>query len=60
VTRNSFQAPQSAANSEADMHSSSTTPKVCILAGSPRKNGNTASLLRPFSEALEQHGAFQL
>jgi multimeric flavodoxin WrbA len=29
---------------------------VCILAGSPRKNGNTASLLRLFSEELEKRG----
>jgi multimeric flavodoxin WrbA len=39
------------------MHSSPAKPKICILAGSPRKNGNTASLLRPFSEALQQKGA---
>ncbi|MDR1685606.1 MAG: flavodoxin family protein [Desulfovibrio sp.] len=39
------------------MHASSTAPRVCILAGSPRKNGNTASLLRPFSETLERRGA---
>jgi multimeric flavodoxin WrbA len=26
--------------------------KICILAGSPRKNGNTAKLLKPFVEEL--------
>jgi len=26
--------------------------KCCILAGSPRKNGNTAALLKPFTEEL--------
>lgn len=30
--------------------------KVCILMGSPRKNGNTASLLKPFTEELTQAG----
>lgn len=30
--------------------------KVCILMGSPRKNGNTASLLEPFSKELRQQG----
>ncbi|MDR2124878.1 MAG: flavodoxin family protein [Desulfovibrio sp.] len=39
------------------MHTSSTAPRVCILTGSPRKNGNTASLLRTFNETLEQNGA---
>lgn len=27
--------------------------KYCIIAGSPRKNGNTAQLLKPFMEELE-------
>ena len=31
--------------------------KVCILEGSPRKNGNTAALLEPFCEELRQGGA---
>jgi multimeric flavodoxin WrbA len=31
--------------------------KFCILMGSPRKNGNTASLLEPFIEELEKNGA---
>lgn len=26
--------------------------KICVLMGSPRKNGNTASMLAPFSETL--------
>ena len=30
--------------------------KFCILTGSPRKNGNTASLLRPFAEELVRRG----
>lgn len=30
---------------------------VCILMGSPRKNGNTAALLQPFCEELQTHGA---
>lgn len=30
---------------------------VCILMGSPRKNGNTAELLKPFREELETGGA---
>lgn len=30
---------------------------VCILRGSPRKNGNTNSLLLPFVETLEKAGA---
>ncbi|HHY28394.1 MAG TPA: flavodoxin family protein [Desulfitobacterium dehalogenans] len=29
--------------------------KVCILMGSPRKNGNTIKLLKPFMEELELH-----
>lgn len=28
----------------------------CILMGSPRKNGNTAALLAPFTQELEQNG----
>lgn len=31
--------------------------KVCVLMGSPRKNGNTAALLKPFCEELEAGGA---
>ena len=31
--------------------------KVLVLMGSPRKNGNTAALLRPFCEELENGGA---
>lgn len=31
--------------------------KVLILMGSPRKQGNTAALLRPFCEELESRGA---
>ncbi len=31
--------------------------QVCILAGSPRKKGNTASLLKPFTEELLKRGA---
>ena len=30
---------------------------VCILMGSPRKEGNTAALLQPFCEELKAHGA---
>ena len=30
---------------------------VCILMGSPRKEGNTAALLKPFMEELEKSGA---
>lgn len=30
--------------------------KICILMGSPRKNGNTASLLKPFCERLADNG----
>ena len=30
--------------------------KVLVLMGSPRKQGNTAALLRPFSEELQRHG----
>ena len=30
---------------------------VCILMGSPRKEGNTAQLLRPFVQTLEEAGA---
>ena len=30
--------------------------KVVVLMGSPRKQGNTAALLRPFSEELQRHG----
>lgn len=30
---------------------------VCILMGSPRRQGNTAALLEPFREELEQGGA---
>lgn len=30
---------------------------ICILFGSPRKNGNTASLLRPYTEELKNAGA---
>ncbi len=29
--------------------------KICILMGSPRPNGNTASLLRPFVDELKKH-----
>ncbi len=31
--------------------------KYCILMGSPRETGNTASLLKPFIEELEAHGS---
>ena len=31
--------------------------KICILTGSPRRNGNTAALLEPFIEELKKHGA---
>ena len=31
--------------------------KILILMGSPRKQGNTAALLRPFREELERLGA---
>ena len=31
--------------------------KVCILFGSPRKNGNTANLLIPFIDELNKAGA---
>ena len=31
--------------------------KVCIMMGSPRKEGNTAALLKPFCEELQQGGA---
>ena len=30
--------------------------KICILMGSPRKNGNTASLLKPFISEMEKNG----
>lgn len=30
--------------------------RICILMGSPRKNGNTAGLLRPFMEEMERNG----
>lgn len=30
--------------------------KCCILMGSPRKNGNTISLVKPFAAELEQRG----
>ena len=31
--------------------------KVCVLMGSPRKNGNTAAILAPFCEELRKAGA---
>ena len=31
--------------------------KVCVLMGSPRKEGNTAAILAPFCEELRQNGA---
>ena len=31
--------------------------QVCVLMGSPRKNGNTVQLLRPFVDELERGGA---
>ncbi|MDR2174943.1 MAG: flavodoxin family protein [Synergistaceae bacterium] len=31
--------------------------KFCVLTGSPRKNGNTAALLRPFAEELTRRRA---
>lgn len=31
--------------------------KICILCGSPRKNGNTAQLLEPFTDELKLFGA---
>ena len=31
--------------------------KVCVLMGSPRKNGNTAAILEPFCEELQLSGA---
>ena len=31
--------------------------KACILIGSPRSNGNTASLLKPFVDELKRHEA---
>ena len=30
--------------------------KCCILMGSPRKHGNTAALLEPFTDEMEKHG----
>lgn len=30
--------------------------KVCILMGSPRKQGNTIAITRPFMDELERHG----
>ena len=30
--------------------------RVCILMGSPRKNGNTMQLLQPFMQQLQQSG----
>lgn len=30
--------------------------KICILQGSPRKNGNTAALLEPFARRMEARG----
>ena len=30
---------------------------ICVLMGSPRKNGNTAALLRPMVETFKQHSA---
>ena len=30
--------------------------KTCILQGSPRKHGNTAQLLAPFTEEMEKNG----
>lgn len=30
---------------------------VCILMGSPRAGGNTASLVKPFAAELRKHGA---
>ena len=32
--------------------------KVCVIYGSPRKNGNTATLLKPFLEELTKAGAW--
>ena len=31
--------------------------KVCVLMGSPRKNGNTAAILEPFCDELRRDGA---
>ena len=31
--------------------------KICILMGSPRLNGNTAELLKPFISELENNGS---
>ena len=31
--------------------------KVTVIFGSPRKNGNTASLLAPFMDELKNNGA---
>lgn len=31
--------------------------KICILMGSPRKEGNTAALVKPFVEAMQEKGA---
>lgn len=31
--------------------------KACVLMGSPRRNGNTAALLKPFCEELQKGGA---
>ena len=31
--------------------------KVCVLMGSPRRDGNTAALLEPFCAELENGGA---
>ena len=33
--------------------------KTCILQGSPRKHGNTAQLLAPFTEEMEKNGCLQ-
>ena len=30
--------------------------KLCVLMGSPRREGNTAALLRPFLDGVQDHG----
>jgi len=30
--------------------------KICILQGSPRENGNTAAVLKPFTRRMEERG----
>jgi multimeric flavodoxin WrbA len=50
-------AKANASMGEIDKKSERSTMNICILMGSPRENGNTATLLKPFIKEIKDLGA---